>query len=81
MTLTNDRPVLSSERAPHMDRTVTFKLEEISVYEPQTGLDTKIDRLPDRQLQCDFAFDLSKGDKRKIMHINGDKACIDLKLR
>jgi hypothetical protein len=25
--LTNDRPVLSSERAPHMDRIVTVKLK------------------------------------------------------
>jgi hypothetical protein len=41
MTLTNDRPVLSSERAPHMDRTETFKEEEIS--------DTKTDRLTDSQ--------------------------------
>jgi hypothetical protein len=39
----NDRPVLSSERAPHMDRTVTFKQEEISGHEPQRGLDTKTD--------------------------------------
>jgi hypothetical protein len=41
MTLTKDRPVLSSERAPHMDRTEVFKQEEISGHEPQTGLDTK----------------------------------------
>jgi hypothetical protein len=45
MTLTNDRPVLLSERAPHMDRTETFKEEEISGYEPQMGLNTKTDRL------------------------------------
>jgi hypothetical protein len=25
LTQTNDKPVLSSERAPHIDRTVTFK--------------------------------------------------------
>jgi hypothetical protein len=41
MTLTSDRPILSPERVPHMDRTVTFKKEEISGHEPQTGLDTK----------------------------------------
>jgi hypothetical protein len=57
MTLTNDRPVLSDERMPHMDRTVTYKQEEISGHEPQMGLDTKIDRLTDCQLQCDFDFD------------------------
>jgi hypothetical protein len=45
MTLTNDRPVLSSERAPHFDRTVTFKQEEMSGHETQTGLDNKTDRL------------------------------------
>jgi hypothetical protein len=47
VTLTNDRPVLSSERAPHMDRTVTLKQEEL-------GLDQ--DRLNDRQLRCKFDF-------------------------
>jgi hypothetical protein len=41
MTLTNDRPVLSSERAPHMDRAETFKEEEISAHEPHMGLGTK----------------------------------------
>jgi hypothetical protein len=33
VTLINDRPILSSERAPHMDRTVTVKQE--------LGLDAK----------------------------------------
>jgi hypothetical protein len=37
-----------------MDRTVTFKRKEIFGPEPQMGLDTKTDRLTDRQLQCDF---------------------------
>jgi hypothetical protein len=45
MTLTNDRPELSSERVLHMDRTETLKQEETSGHEPQTGLDTKTDRL------------------------------------
>jgi hypothetical protein len=58
MTLTKDRSVLSSERAPHMDRTETFKQEEISGHEPQMGLGTKTDNLTDRQLQCDYDFDL-----------------------
>jgi hypothetical protein len=44
----------SRQRGPHMDRTVTFKQEETSGHEPQPGLDTKIDRLTDRQSQCDF---------------------------
>jgi hypothetical protein len=39
-----------------MDRTETFKQEEISGHEPQVGLDTKTDRLTDRQSQCDFDF-------------------------
>jgi hypothetical protein len=55
MTLKNDRPVLSSERAPHMNRTETFEQEEISGHESQAGLDTKqTDWLTDRQSQCDF---------------------------
>jgi hypothetical protein len=52
----NDRPDLSSERAPHMDRTVTFKHEEKSGPVPQPGLDAKTDRLTDRQSQCDCDF-------------------------
>jgi hypothetical protein len=35
---------------------LSIKQEEISVYEPQKGLDTKTDRLTDSQLQCDFDF-------------------------
>jgi hypothetical protein len=42
-----------------MDRTVTFRQEETSGHEPQPGLDTKTDRLTDRQSQCDFDFDLN----------------------
>jgi hypothetical protein len=57
MTLTNDRPILSSERAPHMDRTEIFK--QMFGHEPQTGLDTKTDRLTDSQSQCDSDFDLT----------------------
>jgi hypothetical protein len=40
------------------DRTVTFKQEETFGHEPQPGLDTKTDRLTDRQSQCDFDFDV-----------------------
>jgi hypothetical protein len=43
VTLTNDRPVLSSEKEPHMDRTITVRQELISGYEPKMGLDTKTD--------------------------------------
>jgi hypothetical protein len=43
VTLTNNRAVLSSERATHIERTVTVKQEEISDHEPQMGLDTKTD--------------------------------------
>jgi hypothetical protein len=39
-----------------MDRTVTFKQEETSGHESQPGLDTKTDRLTDRQSQCDLDF-------------------------
>jgi hypothetical protein len=43
-----------------MDRTVTFKQEEISGRVPQPGLDAKTDRLTDRQSQCDFDFDKNR---------------------
>jgi hypothetical protein len=43
-----------------MDTTVTFKQEETSGHEPQSGLDTKTDRLTDLQSQCYFDFDLFK---------------------
>jgi hypothetical protein len=43
----------SRQRAGHVDRTVTFKQEETSGHEFQSGLDTKTDKLTDRQLQCD----------------------------
>jgi hypothetical protein len=45
VTLTNGRPVLSSEREPHMDRTEIFEHYEISGHEPQTWLDIKTSRL------------------------------------
>jgi hypothetical protein len=65
MTLSNDRPVFSSERAPHVDRTETFKQEEISSHEPQTGFNTKTDRqMTDCQLQCDFDFEFEVKDER-----------------
>jgi hypothetical protein len=41
MTLTKDRPVLSLERVPHRDKTVTVKLNLIFSKEPQMGHDTK----------------------------------------
>jgi hypothetical protein len=41
--VSEDRPVLSLERAPHIDRTATFMQKQISGHEPQTGLDTKRD--------------------------------------
>jgi hypothetical protein len=48
--LTDDRPDLSSERAPPNDRTVAFKKKIISGQKPQIGLDTKTYWLTDRQL-------------------------------
>jgi hypothetical protein len=48
------RPVLSSERAPHKNKTVTVKELQISGHEPQMGLDTRTYWLTDRQSQCDF---------------------------
>jgi hypothetical protein len=43
MTMTNDRPDLSSEGAPDIDKIVTVKQKLISGHEPQTGLDIKTD--------------------------------------
>jgi hypothetical protein len=42
-----------------MDRTATFTKKKTSGHEPQLGLDTKTDRLTDRQLQHYFDFDLA----------------------
>jgi hypothetical protein len=42
MTLTNNRPVLSSERLPHKDKTVMVKQNLIFGHEPQMGLNTSI---------------------------------------
>jgi hypothetical protein len=42
-----------------VDRTVTFKQQEKSGHEPQPGLDTKTDRMTDRQSQWDFDFELT----------------------
>jgi hypothetical protein len=39
VTLTNNRPVHSSERALHINRRVTVKQELISGHEPQMGFD------------------------------------------
>lgn len=43
MTLTNDKTILSSNRAPNTDRRITVKQELISCHEPQMRLDTKTD--------------------------------------
>jgi hypothetical protein len=40
-----------------MDRTATFTKKKTSGHEPQLGLETKTDRLTDRQLQHDFDSD------------------------
>jgi hypothetical protein len=55
--MTNDRPVFSSERTPHRDKTVTVKQYLTSGHEPQIGLDTKIKCSTDRRSQPDFDFD------------------------
>jgi hypothetical protein len=51
MTLTKDRPVLSSERAPHNKKTITVKQSKYLVMSPDGG---SIPRLTDRQSLCDF---------------------------
>jgi hypothetical protein len=40
-----------------MDMTATFTKKKTAGHEPQLGLDTKTDRLTDRQLRHDFDFD------------------------
>jgi hypothetical protein len=55
---TKDKTVLSSQRAPHKNKTATGTQSEISGPEPQMGLDTKTYWLTDRQSQCNFDFDL-----------------------
>jgi hypothetical protein len=44
----------SRQRGRHTWIGLTFKQEETSGHEPQAGLDTKTDKLTDRQSQCDF---------------------------
>jgi hypothetical protein len=50
-----DRPVLSSERAPHQNKTIFVKL--ISGH--NWGSTPRLNWLIDRQSQCDFDFDLT----------------------
>jgi hypothetical protein len=49
MTVTNDRPVLSSERAPHIDQTATVWQYQKSGPGLQKGLDTKTGWPTDRR--------------------------------
>jgi hypothetical protein len=41
--MTNERPVLSSERAPHIDETITLKQKQISGHKSQMELDARTD--------------------------------------
>jgi hypothetical protein len=43
--------------SPPKDKTVAVKQYLLSGHEPQTGLDTKTDRLTERQSQCDSDSD------------------------
>jgi hypothetical protein len=64
--MTNDRPALSSERTRQDDSHCNGQTWDLtSGHESQTGLDTKTDKLTDRQSKCDFGFDF-------------DLTCIDL---
>jgi hypothetical protein len=42
LRLTKDRPVLSSERASHKNKTAAFVQEAISGHKSQSGLETTI---------------------------------------
>jgi hypothetical protein len=43
VTKTNNRPDITTEGAPDIDKTVNVKQKLISGHEPQMGLDTKTD--------------------------------------
>jgi hypothetical protein len=49
MTNTDDRPDLSSEGAPDIDKTVNIKQKLISGHETQMGIETKTDCPTDRR--------------------------------
>jgi hypothetical protein len=55
-----DRPDLSSERAPHKDNTATFRQNIISGHGFQSELDTTTYWLTDRLSQHDFDFDFEE---------------------
>jgi hypothetical protein len=48
VTNTDDRPDLSTEGAPDIDKTINVEQKLISGHEPQMGLDTKKDSPTDR---------------------------------
>jgi hypothetical protein len=48
--LRNDRPVFSSEMAPHVDKTATVSQSQKPGLGPQKGLDTKTDWSTDCRL-------------------------------
>jgi hypothetical protein len=56
--IVKDRPVLSSERAPHIKTPQWSDSKKNLVISPRWGLDTKTDLLTDCQSQYDFDFDL-----------------------
>lgn len=54
----NDRPILSSDRAPRIDKTATDS-KKIG-HGSQIGPETKTDWLTDLRSNCDFDFELSQ---------------------
>jgi hypothetical protein len=49
MTMTKDRPIFSSERAPHIDKPKSAQQYLVSGHQPQMGLNTKMSGMTDRR--------------------------------
>jgi hypothetical protein len=60
-TATSDRPIFTSERATHVDKTVTAWQQQQSCFGPQMGVETKTYWLTDLGPQCIFDLTVSKG--------------------
>jgi hypothetical protein len=58
--IVSDRPILSSQRAPHINKPETVWQQQKYGLEPQMGLDTKTDWPIDSPLYYNFHFDLSR---------------------
>jgi hypothetical protein len=67
-----DSDILSSERAPCMDRTVIFRWKEICGHERQVGLDTNTDRLT---VSCNVTLTLPRHSNAEYRGTDKDHCC------